>query len=200
MPHDTINRRQNGFALIEVMVTAIIVAIGVSGLGVLLMRAIQGNQDSAQQSQAIWMMQDFAGRIRANSTGARGNGYVILGETACDVEPTYCADHYKLSADGSSGTKVAATVCTPTEMAAYDVWITVCGINSSIFDSPSDFMIDPQVTSQCTFEGRSRINPGTDDCVQYTVNLNWKTRLRRTGDDEAERIHENNYSTVVEVN
>ena len=200
MSHHTIDKRQSGFALIEVLVTAVIVAIGVSGLGVLLMRAIQGNQDSAQQSQAIWMVQDVVGRIRANSTGARGYGYVISGQTDCNQAPTYCADHYKVNTDGSGGTTVAASICTPTQMAAYDVWITVCGINSGVYDSPSDFMIDPRITAQCTFQGRSRITPGTQDCVQYTINLNWSTRLRQGSADADERIHRNNYSTVVEVN
>ncbi len=44
---------EHGFAMIEALVTALIVAIGVSGVGVLLMRAIQGTQDSAQLSQTL---------------------------------------------------------------------------------------------------------------------------------------------------
>jgi len=190
-----INKHQNGFALIEVLVTAVIVAIGVSGLGVLLMRAIQGTQDSAQQSQAMWMVQDFAGRIRANSSGARSNGYVIDAHLSCDTPPGFiCAEYFK------DGAEVSADTCNPTQMATFDVWTTVCGINPGIYDSASDFITDPLLTSTCTFQGRSRANPGQQDCVQYSINLNWSTRLNVSSPVAEERIQKNNYSLVVEVN
>ncbi len=201
-----INNRQRGFALIEVLVTAVIVAIGVSGLGVLLMRAIQGTQDSAQHTQAMWIVQDFVGRIRANPIGARKEDYEF---SATNVDfcgnarpDLICADYFE------DGTDKNAAICTETPMAIFDIWVTVCGMTErldptedgynpedNVFDSPSEFIINPVLTSECTQNHLTRISTtgGGLDCVQYEVTLNWDTRI-------TDRVASNSYSMVVELN
>ncbi len=190
------NPQQSGFAMIEVLVTAVIIAIGVSGLGILLMRVIQGTQDSSQQSQAIWMVQDFVGRIRANSEGARRGDYVLADKMNCTTPPAkICAEHYK------NGTEVAAATCDPTEMATYDKWITVCGLSSSVYDSSADFITNPQLTSDCSLTiARVSTQSGSSDCVQYNVNLEWDTQIKKGSTSASKRIQKNSYSMVVEVN
>ncbi len=200
-----INNRQRGFALIEVLVTAVIVAIGISGLGVLLMRAIQGTQDSAQHTQAMWIVQDFAGRIRANPMGARKGDYVLAATTA-----TFCTDSRPalICADYFDGTHKDAANCTETPMATFDKWVTVCGMTErpdptddgyvpedKIFDSPSEFIINPVLTSECTINHLTRMSTtsGGLDCIQYVVTLDWDTRI-------TDRITSNSYSMVVELN
>lgn len=71
-----LRNKQTGFAMIEIMVTVVIIAIAISGMGLLLLRAVQGTQDSAQLSQGMWIVQDYVGRIRANPDGAKGGFYV----------------------------------------------------------------------------------------------------------------------------
>ncbi len=200
-----INNRQRGFALIEVLVTAVIVAIGISGLGVLLMRAIQGTQDSAQHTQAMWIVQDFVGRIRANAIGARKGDYVLAATNA-----SFCANSRpaQICADYFDGTPKAASNCTETPMAIFDTWVTVCGMTvrldpnaagydpeDNIFDSPSEFIINPVLTSACTQNHLTRVSTsgGGLDCIQYVVTLNWDTRI-------TDRVASNSYSMVVELN
>lgn len=194
--HDPLskNNYQNGFAMIEVLVTAVILAIGISGLGVLLLRAIQGTQDSAQQSQAIWMVQDYVGRIRANPEGARQSLYELTTYPDCTVKPTMCADHI------FEGTEVDGNVCPPTAMAEYDTWITVCGLEDSIYDSPSDFIVNSQLGSFCTLNHATRSsNPRTGalDCVQYNVSLTWDIQVNQNASNTTKT---NSYSIIVEVN
>ena len=186
---------QQGFAMIEVLVTAVIVAIGISGMGILLMRAIQGTQDSAQQSQAMWIVQDFVGRIRANSEGAKNGEYVVNGAENCDSPPAaICADY------NTASNKVESNVCTSTQMSTFDRWISVCGMTSNagvdtaskVFDSPAEFVINPVLTSTCTLT--------QGDCVQYNVTLTWQTRIAKSSAESAERINENTYSMLLELN
>ncbi len=193
-----INKQQHGFALVEVLVTSVIIAIGVSGLGILLMRVIQGTQDSAQQSQAMWMVQDYVGRIRANRDGAHRGDYALstTDATFCDNPPAQiCAEYY------NNGSEVSANICGSTAMATFDKWITVCGIASGIYDSPADFIVNPRITSTCSDTiPRVSTNKGTPDCIQYEVTLSWDTRIAKASNQASERIQKNTFSTVVELN
>lgn len=195
---------QQGFAMIEVLVTAVIVAIGISGMGILLMRAIQGTQDSAQQSQAMWIVQDFVGRIRANGPAARAGDYVINSAENCSAVPAaVCADY------NTSNTKINSDTCNPTQMAVFDRWISICGMTSNagissenkVFDSPAEFVINPILTSLCTqTTPRVSTSSGQPDCIQYNVTLKWQTRIEKTSAKAAERINENTYSMLLELN
>ncbi len=189
-------QRQHGIAMTEVLVSAVIMAIGISGLGVLLLQALQGTQDSAQQSQAMWMVQDFAGRIRANSTGARLSGYEVATQPNCANQPTpMCAD-YTTSLDA----RTAAASCTASQMAAYDTWITMCGLDKEQLDSPADFLVNSQLTSTCSLVHASRStdsNSSTRDCIQYTVGITWDIRDNK---DASNVTNTKTYSLVVELN
>ena len=190
------NSQQRGFAMMEVLVTAIVLSIGISGVGMLLIRAVQSTQDSSQQTQAMWIVQDYIGRIRANPEGARAKDYEITVAIDCDSTPnTMCADHR----DGNSET--SASSCTASQMANYDRWITVCGIDEDTMDSSSEFIINPQLTASCTLtDTRVSTSSGQPDCVQYDVTLTWGTRLQQSGDSAAERTNQSSYNMVVELN
>ncbi len=182
--------KQSGFAMLEALITALIVAIGVSGVGVLLLRSLQATQDSSQQSQAMWIVQDFAGKLRANSSAARSGDYI--GQTTvadCANLPTMCAS---FNINGLITSSVEN--CDSNVMAAYDSWTSVCGLDSDSFDTPSDFIANPNLNSLC--EQRDTDN----ECVRYNITLTWDTKLARGSDTASERTNTNNYSMTVEVN
>jgi len=183
---------EHGFAMIEALVTALIVAIGVSGVGVLLMRAIQGTQDSAQLSQAMWIVQDFVGRMRANPDAAKQNLYTIDAAINCDNRPAVmCAAHN--NAGNSTSSDLVA--CSNSQMATFDIWITVCGISDDILDSPSDFIANPILTSTCPI-----VDAVTNECILYNVDLSWSVKLTTGSATASERTNTNNYSLAVELN
>lgn len=171
--------------MIEALVTVVIVAIGVSGVGVLLLRSVQATQDNSQKSQAMWIVQDYIGRIRANSPGAKSEAYAgTFTKEVCESQPaTICS--------AIPGTD--AEVCDSTQMATFDTWITICGMDDDSFDTPADFIVNPVLTSSCESG-----TPG--NCVQYLVNLQWNTKLITESDISGERVNTNNYSMVMEVN
>ena len=178
----SITSKQSGFAMMEALITALIIAIGISGVGVLLMRSIQGTQDNSQRSQAMWIVQDFVGRLRANSVAAKASAYAVsIDKAACANAPAVLCSN-----DDAS--------CNSSDMATYDSWVTVCGFDSTVFDAPADFVVNPVLNSECT------LTNSRNECVQYTVDLQWDTKLAKESAVAEERTNTNNYSMVVEVN
>lgn len=191
--------KQSGFAMIEVLVTAIIFAIGISGMGVLLLKTIQGTQDNAQRSQGMWIVQDFIGRIRANPEGAKAGRYVTTGVTCSNKPTTMCADHIIDNAE-----QKIAVACSSDDMAAFDIWVTMCGfddplpedrdptiteLNDRIFDSPAEFLVNPVLTSSCA-----------PPCIEYVVNLTWQSRITDSEGVVATSMNVSDYEMTVELN
>lgn len=204
-------KHQSGFAMIEVMVTVVIIAIGISGMGLLLLRALQGTQDSAQLSQAMWIVQDYVGRIRANPDGARGGFYRMDSNNincTTDIPTLLCADTYKqtggINTTGSLSPSVDCSVNPAVNpMAKYDTWASTCSFHSglaSLYDSPSNFIASKRLEVTC-IQG-TKINTFTNEkeCIEYTVTLSWKTKTTKESTVNSERTYDNEYSAVVGLN
>lgn len=58
--------RQRGFSMIEVLVTILIVSFGLMGLAALQTRFLSAEMESYQRSQALLLVQDMAARMSAN--------------------------------------------------------------------------------------------------------------------------------------
>lgn len=59
-------RRIAGFAMVEVMVTVVIVAFGLLGIAGLISRSFVTEVEGTQRTQAMLLLQDLASRIEAN--------------------------------------------------------------------------------------------------------------------------------------
>lgn len=184
-------KHQRGVAMVEIAVTILIITIAISGMGILLLRTIQGTQDSSQQTQAMWIIQDYIGRMRANPDGARDQDYVFGGAVACVAPPAARCANININ-----GTVFNADPggCSSAEMAIFDRYISVCGASEDVIDSPADNLINPILSSSCTLAHPIR------GCVKYNVELTWTTRLQQSGPDAASRVFENSYSMDVELN
>lgn len=73
--------RQNGFSMIEVLVTMVILAIGLLGVAGLQIASVRNTQVAAQRSIATQQAYDIAERMRANM-GPFVNGVPVAGEGA----------------------------------------------------------------------------------------------------------------------
>ncbi len=67
--------RQAGFTLIEVLVAALLLSIGLVGLAGLQGASLMNNQSSFMRSQVTALAYDLADRMRANVPGANANAY-----------------------------------------------------------------------------------------------------------------------------
>jgi len=185
--------KQRGVALIEVLVTSVIIAIGLSGTAALLLKSVQSTNDSAQRSIGLWVVQDYMGRIRANPEGAHEFGYEIADTaTDCSILPSQiCADIYK------DGSKVNATACNAIQMATFDTWISVCGIASNVIDNASEMLKDPKLGAKCVYE-QDRDADGNPECLKYEVIMKWRAQVELSNGSTMTRDME--YGQVVEIN
>lgn len=66
---------QSGFSLIEVLVAALVLSIGLVGVAALQALSLQNNQSAFMRSQATALAYDLADRARANLASANSNLY-----------------------------------------------------------------------------------------------------------------------------
>lgn len=68
---------ERGVTLIEVLVTLVLVAIGLSGMMAMQARGVQQNQSAYLRTQAVMMASDMADRIRLNRQAALADAYTL---------------------------------------------------------------------------------------------------------------------------
>ncbi|MBU2963987.1 type IV pilus modification protein PilV [Amphritea sp. 2_MG-2023] len=90
---------QRGTTLIEVLVTLVLVAIGLSGMMAMQARGVQQNQSAYLRTQAVMMASDMADRIRLNRQAALAGDYALTS--------TQTVDNFKSTAGLSGGEKLA---------------------------------------------------------------------------------------------
>ena len=84
----------NGFTLLEVMISLLILSIGLLGIAALQANSLKTNHGAYQRTQAIFLTYDMMDRLRANRTAALAGqcdialGGVISGTSMCAVDVT----------------------------------------------------------------------------------------------------------------
>jgi len=144
-------RYSKGTSLLEVMIAAVILGVGLLGIAALQMASLQGSSNSEYRGRASDLAWTLADRMRANLPGIAD--YTSPVASNCTAPATSCAM--------TPGSTVAATICTPTQIAAYDLWETRCsnGVRTSL---PGGTML---VTSTTNADG-----------VTANITITWQTR------------------------
>lgn len=96
--------QQQGFALVEVLVTIIIMALGLLGMANLQANGVRQNGSSLLRTLAAQQAYDMADRIRANPAGVTLGSYNNLSGTGTNPD-------------------CQANTCTPAQLANYDKYI-----------------------------------------------------------------------------
>ena len=71
----TLPRREHGVTLIEVLVTMVLLGVGLLGLAGLQLRGMQVNQGSTFRSQAAFLAEDLADRMRVDRANVVAGNY-----------------------------------------------------------------------------------------------------------------------------
>lgn len=79
--------KHRGFTLIEVLVTLVVIAVGLFGLGGLQINAMNKTFDTYQRALVASIVEDMAARIRMNSSAAAAGEYFLTTPTS-----TLCSD------------------------------------------------------------------------------------------------------------
>jgi type IV pilus assembly protein PilV len=108
-----ISRPQHGSSLLEVLVSMIILAIGILGIGAMQTSSLKSNQSSYLRTQAVFHGLDIVERMRSNLAGVQAGDY---------DDPTPALTAACLTAAG----------CTATQLAAHDVAEWEAGIEGGL--------------------------------------------------------------------
>lgn len=95
---------QFGATLLEILITVLVLALGLLGVGALQTRTMQANHDAAMYSRAAFLASDIAERMRANPQGVRAEAY-----------------RRSLGATAGRGSDCTSDECTATQLASYDM-------------------------------------------------------------------------------
>ncbi|QYJ98699.1 type IV pilus modification protein PilV [Shewanella alkalitolerans] len=160
-------KRGKGFSLIEVMVSLVILVIGLIGIFNLHVVSKRGSFESFQQTQASYYANDIINRMKLNPTQLAN----------------YAGTYSKLPTSVGKECK-GATVCSSTEMAAWDLYewqISFFGTAEKVgtqnvggLDTPIACIVvnGNDVTVTMAWKGirKTKIASATSDCGSATTN------------------------------
>ena len=89
-------KRQLGFSMTEILITALILAVGLLGLAAMQANALRGSLDSGQRGKATWLTQELTERMRSNPDGIAQQDYITASDNAalCSAAPArICSDY-----------------------------------------------------------------------------------------------------------
>ncbi len=103
-----------GFTLIEVLVSIVILSVGVLGITGLQLKGLDANRNALMRVEASQLISDLIDRIEVN--GSTTYGPVSLGDAPMAATDCTISD------------------CTPAQMATYDTSQWLCSVNSTAAD------------------------------------------------------------------
>jgi type IV pilus assembly protein PilV len=166
MPHTT---RIDGFTLIEVLVSIIVLAMGLIGLASLQATGVKNIQISYNRSQAVHLAQDIADRIRANKSAA---------STYADVDQNGIGDIQQSPLPGGTLVPICAQAagCTPVQLAKNDIYQWTKALKAALPDGACGSVgrasaSNTAVSNGCGGQIKAEINAKSTDT--YIISINW---------------------------
>ncbi|MEJ2403882.1 MAG: type IV pilus modification protein PilV [Candidatus Thiodiazotropha sp.] len=117
-------RYSRGMTIIEVLIAAIVIAVGLLGVAAMQVTALQGSSNAAFRTRSIELASALTDRINANRDAL--NIYADTVADTCDNPPDPICS---MAPGGSAGD---ASDCTPGQMAIYDVWDIACKVEKEL--------------------------------------------------------------------
>lgn len=149
-------KRQAGLNLIEILVAALVLSIGLLSLAGLQVASLKSVQNATQKQQAAYIVHELMERMRSNRDAVLSGDYEVASLSCTSTPP---------SVDCGS-----AQACTAQEMAAYDLYTVKCGPNIRV---PDEKLTRGQMAVSCI----------SGDCSAGDINitLQWVERISQDG-------------------
>ena len=148
--------RQLGFSLMEVLISMIVLSVGLLGLGGLQMTSLKGSNNAHFRTIASLAVTDLADRMRANPIAIAAGQYDSTFVMAtCKIPPEKFCE--------------ATEVCTPTELATYDVFRVNCGVSLDGFQTGGAQYELPGAAMEVSC---ASVTPCTSG-IEHTIQIRW---------------------------
>jgi|GEM_PF-1295868 len=168
----------NGFTLIEVLVSIVILGIGLLGIFSLQSHALMDNRDAYLRTQAISLAYDMGDRIRANKDYWESRTAAEINDIITAAQTFTVAAHPSCNAYDPSDELL--TTCSAQEMAQYDTyrWQTDVGtrlpggtIAITRADDPNTTLVDPIIRLIITWTRANESMNDTLGAAQFSVDV-----------------------------
>lgn len=147
-------QRQSGLNLIEILVAALILSVGLLSMAGLQVASLRSVQNATQKQQAAFIVHELLERMRSNRQAALDGNYNAVVSCAATA-PMDCS---------------ANTVCLPSQLATYDLYTLQCGESAvaATRSGVNDQLLDGELRVNC-------VATGCGDGV--TVTIDWSELL-----------------------
>lgn len=163
--------KQSGFSLIEVMIAALILSIGILGVAGLQIIGMKGTQQSHMKQQAVAIIHSLTERMTSNKPG------VIAGNYENDSESFDCSN---------LPTCNSGVTCSPADIATVDLNNIFCGYK--VTGSPNTAGVKYQVAGDVVSlaEGELDISCVTD-CTdgELRLEIEWQEQAFDSREDQS---------------
>lgn len=116
--------RQSGLNLVEILVAALILSVGLLSLAGLQVASLKSTQGATHKQQASFMIHELFERMRSNRIAALAGEYNTATSPTSGGVAVDCSATVSPDCGGSS-------LCSTTELAAYDLHTVQCGANAA---------------------------------------------------------------------
>jgi len=160
---------QHGTTLVEVLVAAVVIGIGLLGIAALQIKAMQASTDAEHRARATDIAWTLADRMRANLLANTGSGQ---GYDSDPISTCPTPDSIPNCAMAAGAETNNATSCTPAEMAEFDLYEVRCAPDIGV--------------KRVLPDGRLTVDCGSCDAgSEFQITISWSTRDNPQDTEEA---------------
>jgi len=164
------NRLQRGTTLVEVLIAAVIIGIGLLGIASLQIKALQASTNAENRAKATDVAWALADRMRANIRPKNfdgDNGYVSGAVTGdCPAAPTR-----RCAMRPNEGDLTNVTQCDHGQMATFDLFEARCATNTGV----KKVLAGGKLVVTCSDRDDTNADP-CDPGSDITITVTWNTR------------------------
>ncbi len=147
-------RRQNGLNLLEVLIAALVLSVGLLGLAGLQVSSLKTAQNASFKQQATFVIYELLERMRSNRQAVLAGDYAQT--LQCNQSPP----------------AACTTTCSAAALATYDLYQVLCG-NGATGAGGSGQLLDSQLEITCLTNGQC------EDGLR--LSLTWTERIEQKG-------------------
>lgn len=143
--------KQNGFSMIEVLVSLLILGVGMLGLSGLQIASTKGTVNAHSRNIASMLAFDLSERMRANQKGVK-EGHYKADSISCSSVPT---------------NKCVLSSCSSEDLAVFDLYEVMCGMADGKEGGARNLLLGGSLSVDCT-NGDCSVND-----AEHNITVAW---------------------------